>query len=115
MIVYGIPNCNTVKKGRTWLNENGFMPEFYDFKKNGITAEKLREWCDIFGWEKVLNRKGTTWRSLSAEEQLSVTDQESAIQVLLKYTSAIKRPIVEVNGKPVLISFDESEYTKILK
>jgi Spx/MgsR family transcriptional regulator len=115
MIVYGIPNCNTVKKGRTWLNENGFTPEFYDFKKNGITAEKLREWCDTFGWEKVLNRKGTTWRSLSAEEQQSVTDQESAIQVLLKYTSAIKRPIVEVKGKPVLISFDESDYTKILK
>lgn len=115
MIVYGIPNCNTVKKARTWLDENGFTPEFHDFKKQGITAEKLREWCNTFGWEKVLNKKGTTWRGLSAADQESVTDQESAIRILLKYVSAIKRPIVEVNAKPVLISFDETDYAKTLK
>ena len=57
MIVYGIPNCNTVKKARTWLTENGFEYEFHDFKKQGITADKLKEWCAVFGWEKVLNRK----------------------------------------------------------
>jgi arsenate reductase len=115
MIVYGIPNCNTVKKARTWLDENGFTPEFHDFKKQGITAEKLREWCNTFGWEKVLNKKGTTWRGLSADDQESVTDQESAIRILLKYVSAIKRPIVEVNTKPVLISFEETDYAKTLK
>jgi arsenate reductase len=115
MIVYGIPNCNTVKKGRTWLSENGFTSEFHDFKKKGITAEKLREWCNIFGWEKVLNKKGTTWKNLTAEERESVTDQESAIQILLKHTSAIKRPIVEVGGKAVVIGFDESDYNKTLR
>jgi Spx/MgsR family transcriptional regulator len=115
MIVYGIPNCNTVKKSMTWFSENGFKPEFYDFKKKGIAAEKLREWCDIFGWEKVLNKKGTTWKNLSAEEKESVMDQESAILILLKYTSAIKRPIVEVNGRAVLISFDEPDYIRTLK
>lgn len=115
MIIYGIPNCNTVKKARTWLAENGFEPEFHDFKKQGITAEKLNEWCGVFGWEKLLNKKGTTWKKLSAEEQASVVDQESAIQVLLKNNSAIKRPVVEQNGKAVLISFDETEYKHKLK
>lgn len=115
MIVYGIPNCNTVKKARVWLEENGFTPEFHDFKKKGITAEKLNEWCDVFGWEVVLNKKGTTWRGLSAEVQKGVTDQQSAVAILLENNSAIKRPVVELNGKPVLISFDEAQYAAILK
>jgi arsenate reductase len=115
MIVYGIPNCNTVKKARTWLAENGFEAEFHDFKKKGITAEKLNTWCNVFGWEQVLNKKGTTWRGLSAELQESVTDKTSAIAVLLQYNSAIKRPIVEIEGQPVLISFNEDQYAAILK
>lgn len=115
MIIYGIPNCNTVKKARAWLSENGFNPEFHDFKKSGITAEKLDEWCTFFGWEKVLNKKGTTWKKLSTEEQASVKDQKSAVQLLLKNTSAIKRPVVEVDQKAVLISFDEAQYEAQLK
>lgn len=115
MIVYGIPNCNTVKKAMTWLAENGFKPEFHDFKKKGITAEKLNDWCDTFGWEIVLNKKGTTWKKLSAEEQQEVNSKETAIKVLLVHNSAIKRPIVEVNGKPVLVSFNEENYQTILK
>lgn len=115
MIIYGIPNCNTVKKARVWLEENGFNPEFHDFKKKGITAEKLNEWCDVFGWEIVLNKKGTTWRNLSPDLQKRVIDKPSAVSVLLENNSAIKRPVVEVNGKPVLISFNEEEYKAILK
>ncbi|MDR6784220.1 arsenate reductase [Pedobacter africanus] len=115
MIVYGIPNCNTVKKARTWLEENGFNAEFHDFKKKGITAEKLNEWCNIFGWEQVLNKKGTTWRGLSADVQQKATDQKGAVEVLLQYTSAIKRPVIEVDGKPVLISFNEAQYAEVLK
>ena len=113
MIVYGIPNCNTVKKAMTWLNENGFKPEFHDFKKKGISPEKLAEWCDIFGWEKVLNKQGTTWKKLSLEEQEVVVDKQSAIAVLLNHTSAIKRPVVEVNGKAVLIGFNETAYSEL--
>jgi arsenate reductase len=60
MIVYGIPNCNTVKKARTWLTANGLAYEFHDFKKQGISRDQLDEWCKTFGWEKVLNKKGTT-------------------------------------------------------
>lgn len=115
MTVYGIPNCNTVKKATSWLTANGFDFEFHDFKKKGITEEKLAEWSKTFGWENVLNKKGTTWRKLSAEEQASVQDQATAIKVLKAYTSAIKRPIVEVNGKAILISFDEEAYQQALK
>ena len=115
MIVYGIPNCNTVKKARVWLEENGFNPEFHDFKKKGVTAEKLGEWCEVFGWEVILNKKGTTWRNLSPDVQKSVKDQKSAIAVLLENNSAIKRPVIEVDGEPVLISFNEEEYAAILK
>lgn len=115
MIVYGIPNCNTVKKARTWLEENGFNAEFHDFKKKGITAEKLNEWCSVFGWEQVLNKKGTTWRGLSPDVQQKVTDQKSAVEVLSQHNSAIKRPVIEVDGKPVLISFNETQYQALLK
>lgn len=115
MIVYGIPNCNTVKKARTWLSDNGLDYEFHDFKKQGVTAEKLHSWCAAFGWERVLNKKGTTWKKLSVAQQDAVVDENSAIAVMLENTSAIKRPIVEQNGKAVLLSFDEEHYTSLLK
>ncbi|ACU02812.1 arsenate reductase and related [Pedobacter heparinus DSM 2366] len=115
MIIYGIPNCNTVKKARTWLEENGFNAEFHDFKKKGITAEKLNEWCKVFGWEQVLNKKGTTWRSLGPDVQQSVKDQPTAVAVMLQHNSAIKRPVIEVEGKALLISFNEDQYAAVLK
>ena len=113
MIVYGIPNCNTVKKAMTWLKENGFEPEFHDFKKKGVSREKLSAWCDAFGWEKVLNKQGTTWKKLDKEVQGTVVDKETAIAVLLNNTSAIKRPVIEVDGKAMLIGFSEVEYAKL--
>lgn len=115
MIVYGIPNCNTVKKARVWLEENDLSFEFHDFKKKGISAEKLNEWCDTFGWEVVLNKKGTTWKNLDPDLKESVTDQQTAIVVMLQNNSAIKRPIVEVAGKSVLISYSEEQYISALK
>lgn len=115
MILYGIPNCNTVKKARVWLEENGFNAEFHDFKKKGISIEKLNEWCNIFGWEVVLNKKGTTWRNLTPDVQRSVTDQQSAVSILLENNSAIKRPVVEIDGKPILIGFNEEEYVAKLR
>jgi arsenate reductase len=114
-IVYGIPNCNTVKKATTWLNEQGIEYTFHDFKKLGITAEKLNDWSAIFGWENVLNKKGTTWRKLSPEQQLAVKDQNTAVALLLENTSAIKRPIVEQDNKPVLLGFQEESYEQNLK
>jgi arsenate reductase len=113
MILYGIPNCNTVKKAQTWLKENGFEYEFHDFKKKGISEEKLKDWCNIFGWEKVLNKKGTTWKKVSLEEQAAVTDSNTAVQFLLQHTSAIKRPILDLNGKAIHIGFDELHYAEL--
>ncbi len=115
MILYGIPNCNTVKKAQTWLKENGADYEFHDFKKKGITPEKLNEWCDAFGWEKVVNKKGTTWKKLSPEVQQAVKDQDSAIAVLVQNTSAIKRPVLEKAGKALWIGFDEEAYRDLVK
>ena len=114
MTVYGIPNCNTVKKSLDWLKANQIDFEFHDFKKKGITAEKLNEWCNIFGWETVLNRKGLTWKKLSKEEQAAINTQDLAITYLKENTSAIKRPVIEKNNKAVLISFDEANYLKTL-
>ncbi len=114
-IVYGIPNCNTVKKATAWLQEHGREFKFHDFKKLGVTTELLNRWCDAFGWEQVLNKKGTTWRKLSQEQQLTVKDQPTAVALLLQHTSAIKRPIIEQQEKPVLIGFQEDQYAQILK
>jgi len=114
MIVYGIPNCNTVKKSIDWLKSHQIDFEFHDFKKKGITAEKLAEWCNIFGWETVLNRKGLTWKKLSKDEQLAIDTQDKAIAYLIENTSAIKRPVIEKDGKAILISFDEERYAQTL-
>ena len=115
MVVYGIPNCNTVKKALDWLKANQIDFEFHDFKKKGITAEKLTEWFDVFGWEKVINKNGLTFKKLSKDEQAEINSPDKVINYLIQNTSAIKRPIVEQNGKPVLISFNEEQYQKNLK
>jgi len=114
MTVYGIPNCNTVKKSLDWLKAHKIDFEFHDFKKKGITPDKLNEWCKVFGWETVLNRKGLTWKKLSKDEQAGIDNQEKAISYLINNTSAIKRPVIEKEGHPILISFDENRYIETL-
>ena len=115
MIVYGIVNCNTVKKSLDWIRANELTYEFHDYKKKGITAEKLTEWFNVFGWEKVINKNGLTFKKLSKEEQQSINSPEKAIAFLIQNTSAIKRPIVEIEGKPILIGFKDEEYQQKLK
>ena len=111
--VYGIPSCNSVKKAFDWLKLNNFEYEFHDYKKKGIDEEKLKEWCKVFGWENLINKAGTTWKGLSEEEKNGVVDEASAIEFLKDSTSAIKRPIVESNGKH-LMRFDEAKYAEAL-
>ena len=112
---YGIPNCNTVKKAVTWLKDQELPFTFHDFKKQGVTAEQLNSWCAVFGWERVLNKKGTTWKKLSLEVQEGVQDQASAVKVMLANPSSIKRPVIEQDGKVLLIGFQEEEYAAILR
>lgn len=115
MTVYGIPNCNTVKKGLDWLKANQIAYEFHDFKKKGVTAAQLTDWFNVFGWEKVINKNGLTFKKLSKEEQAAINTPDAAIAYLMQNTSAIKRPIVEQNGKAILLGFNEEAYQAQLK
>jgi len=112
MKLYGIVNCNTVKAERAWLDAHGKRYEFVDFKKTPPTRELLLRWCAAFGWENVLNRRGTTWRSLLPAAQARVKDEQTAIALMLEKSSAIKRPVLE-NPGPKLIGFDEKAYAKL--
>ena len=94
---YGIPNCDTVKKARTWLDGRGVVYAFHDYKKAGIDEASLRRWTDRLGWETVLNRAGTTFRALPDTDKTGL-DQDKAIALMLVQPSMIKRPIVEGDG-----------------
>ncbi|RZK49787.1 MAG: Spx/MgsR family RNA polymerase-binding regulatory protein [Pedobacter sp.] len=115
MKLYGIPNCNTVKKAQDFLKRNEINFEFHDFKKMGVTIELLNEWFEVFGWENVLNKKGLTFKQLSAEEKSKIQDATAARSYLLVKNSAIKRPILEVDGKACSLGFDENTYIELFK
>ena len=106
--VYGIPNCGSVKKARTFLEQNAIEYQFHDYKKEGVTESQLQKWCKQFGWENVLNKKGMTWRNLNEAVKNQVINQQTAIQLMIKNTSAIKRPIVE-SEKGNLLGFDQMQ------
>jgi len=114
--VYGIANCDTVKKARTWLTEQGIAFEFHDFKKQGVPPAALDHWLQTLGWEAVLNRKGTTWRKLDAALQAQVQDAASANAVMLAHASVIKRPVVEWTsvqaGAAVSVGFNADTWAK---
>lgn len=113
MHIYGIKNCGTVKKALDWFEKNQIPYTFHDFKKEGVTLEKLRKWEDELGWELLLNKRGTTWRKITPEVQATVVDAKHALALLQENTSAIKRPVIETpNG--LLLGFNEQEYTEKL-
>lgn len=96
--LYGIPNCDTVKKARTWLTDNHIDFTFHDFKKQGLDRATAAAWLDARDWEVLINRKGTTWRNLSDEQKAAVTDKASALELMLATTSVIKRPVLQGAG-----------------
>jgi len=110
--IYGIPNCDTIKKARKWLDNNNLDYEFHDYKKQGVPENNLRQWVEQAGWDIVLNKRGTTWRKLSDEIKANI-DESSAIQVMLDNPSAIKRPVLE-NGNTLLIGFKEDKYKRLV-
>ena len=110
--VYGIPNCNTVKKTLDWLNEHKIKYAFHNYKKEGITAAKLKSWSKQKGWEILLNKKGTTWRGLDETVQASITNEKKAIALMAEFTSIIKRPVIEKGEIVIAVGFDENEYEK---
>ncbi|WP_068071183.1 arsenate reductase [Novosphingobium lentum] len=114
--LYGIPNCDTVKKARGWLDGMGLTYHFHDYKKAGIAPERLRGWVEQAGWEKVLNRQGTTFRKLD-EALRSDLDAAKAVALMAAYPSAIKRPIVEYaneDGGGLLVGFDPQAWSTAL-
>jgi arsenate reductase len=104
--VYGITNCDTVKKARAWLGAQGIEYQFHDFKKLGVPESELDQWLAAVGWEKLLNRQGTTWRKLDPTLQATVTDAASARAVMLENASVIKRPVVSWSQERTTVGFD---------
>ena len=112
--VYGIKNCNTVKKALAWLDEHGVDYRFHDFKREGVDEDRLRRWVEALGWEALLNRKGLTWRRLSEDERARVNDAESAMALMREKPTIIKRPVVERDGEVILLGFDADAYAEAL-
>ena len=114
MKLCGIPNCNTVKKARTWLDENGIAYEFHDFKKQGVDEALIQQWLTQVTWDKLVNRAGMTWRNLSDSEKATVIDNASATKLMMAKTSVIKRPLLIRDGALLALGFDEAKYQQLL-
>ncbi|WP_328799405.1 ArsC family reductase [Sandaracinobacteroides hominis] len=112
LTIYGIPNCDTMKKARIWLDGAGVAYRFHDYRREGVTEADLRRWCAALGWEKVLNRAGTTFRKLPEADREGL-DADRAIRLMLSQPSMIKRPILE--GPGVLIAGFKPEIYASLK
>lgn len=110
--IYGIPNCDTMKKAMKWLNENNLVYDFHDYKKWGVPEEELKQWVQMAGWEVVLNKRSTTWKGLSDKAKKGLSEY-SAIRIMIDNPSSVKRPII-VNDKSLIIGYKEDEYKTLL-
>jgi Spx/MgsR family transcriptional regulator len=113
LVVYGIKNCDTVKKALTWLDSHKVDYDFHDYKTKGITDAKLKAWAKQVGWESLVNKKGMTWRQLDDAVKANVTSASTAIELMKQKTSVIKRPLLELNDTVVALGFDLKEFDKI--
>ena len=120
--LYGIKNCDTIKKARKWLEANGVDYNFHDVRTNGLNAAMVQKWIDAAGWETVLNKRGTTWRKLDADIQQSV-DASNVTDLLLEHPAMIKRPVLEIESteiestdtdNTIEVGFKESRYHELL-
>ena len=109
--LYGIKNCDTVKKSRRWLDDNDVEYQFHDFRQDGLDKKQLNGWLEKLGWEYIVNKRSTTWRNLTDEEK-DITSNAQAAKLLLANPTLIKRPVVE-SKKTVLVGFKEVEFKKL--
>ncbi|GLS00634.1 arsenate reductase [Brevundimonas denitrificans] len=112
LTLYGIPNCDTVKKARVWLDQHGVAHSFHDYKKAGIDRPRLEAWVAEHGWETVLNRAGTTFRALPAADKADL-DADKAVALMLAQPSMIKRPVLDT-GDRTLVGFKPERYASVL-
>lgn len=113
-VLYGIPNCDTVKKARAWLTTHNVAYEFHDFKKQGLPLEHVDVWIKALGFEKLLNRRGPTWRKLDETVQASVVDAASAVAVMKLNSSVIKRPVVQWPDGEISVGFDAAVWSGLI-
>lgn len=109
--MYGIPNCDTIKKAKKWLEQQGIEYQFHDYRKQGIETELVERFCQHLDWQQVLNKRGTTYRQLS-DEQKATLDKETAVSLLVEMPAMIKRPILDVDGT-LHLGFKADQYTAI--
>jgi arsenate reductase len=112
MKLFGIPNCDTVKKARTWLADAGIAFEFHDFKKQGLDQATVQAWLQDVDWELLVNRKGTTWRALPDERRAAIVDAASATALMLENPSVVKRPVLTGAG-PTQVGFKPDMYSQL--
>lgn len=112
--LYGIKNCDTMKKAFAWCEANSVGYEFHDYKKLGVPREKLVLWCRALGWQTLINNKGTTWRKLSPEQQ-AITTQGQAVTLMLENPSVIRRPLVENDAGQLLVGFDPTLFDSFVR
>lgn len=110
--IYGIPNCDTIKRARAWLAGAGLAAEFHDWRKDGVDAALLTGWADRVGWERLLNRQGTTFRKLPEEAKAGL-DRDKAVALMVQHPAAIRRPVL-VHGDALEVGFDPARYADIL-
>ena len=113
VVLYGIKNCDTVKKARTWLDTNGIGYQFHDYRADGLTPEQLQQFASELGWNAILNRSSTSWRQLSPEQQGDLTEAK-ALQLMLETPTLIKRPILNTGSK-LLLGFKSDTYQSLIK
>ena len=111
VILYGIANCDTIRKAKAWLTDREIEYQFHDYRKQGLDPELLKSWVAELGWETLVNRRGTSWRQLAAETRETL-DLESAIQVMLENPALIKRPML-VKSKTLYLGFSDGQYSSI--
>lgn len=111
--IYGIANCDTMKKARHWLDQQGLAYQFHDYKKEALEPDQLRQWVAELGWEQLLNRRGTTWRKLPEDIRERI-NEASAIEVMLAQPSIIKRPVLDL-GNRRLVGFNPDAYATLLE
>ena len=112
--LYGIPHCDTVKRARAWLSEQGVACDFHDFRRAGVPAD-LPRWIDALGWERLLNRAGTTWRKLDESQRAAVTGAAGAAALMHVQPSVIKRPVVQWADGSLTVGFDAADWARRVK